>query len=223
MAMLAGQMLMQPEVRKGIGKLAKYLLVFGGLGVAVLAFIMLAKKFDPLRAVGSFFGNAFKGITNLFKGVLGGAGGLLGGIGGLFGGLLPKAVPKKLTYQEKVMKLYGGKTEADENLRREFRRYAKVVTRELENLKRVEGVPKEVSARMSLVQSAFKRVDKKFVRDIPKQFEVVWDRKREFLKENLEKSFERAEMISLAEKYAKEGKAYASKLTLMEMQRGITR
>ena len=159
----------------------------------------------------------------MFKGVLGGAGGLLGGIGGLFGGLLPKAVPKKLTYEEKVMKLYGGKTEADENLRREFRRYATVVTRELENLKRVEGVPKEVSARMSLVQSAFKRVDKKFVRDIPKQFEVVWDRKREFLKENLEKSFERAEMISLAEKYAKEGKAYASKLTLMEMQRGIMR
>ncbi|MBA7566087.1 hypothetical protein ES708_07774 [subsurface metagenome] len=46
MAMLAGQMLMQPEVRKGVGKLAKYLLVFGGLGVAILAFIVLAKKYS---------------------------------------------------------------------------------------------------------------------------------------------------------------------------------
>ena len=65
--------------------------------------------------------------------------------------------------------------------------------------------------------------DKKFVKDIPKQFEVVWNRKREFLQGNLEKSFEREEMIALAERYAKEGKGYASKLTLMEMQRGIMR
>jgi len=224
MAMLAGQMLMQPEVRKGIGKVAKYLLVFGGLGVAVLAFIMLAKKFDPLKAVGNFFSDAFKGVNKIFKGIFGGVGGLLGGagglLGGLFGGLLPKAVPKKLTYEEKVQKWYGGKGEKDEHLRREFRRYAKVVTRQLENLKKAEGVPKKMAARISMVASAFRKVDKKFVRDIPKQFEVVWDRKREFLKGNLEKSFERAEMIAIAEKYAKEGKGYASKLTLMEMQKG---
>lgn len=224
MAMLAGQMLMQPEVRKGIGKVAKYLLVFGGLGVAVLAFIMLSKKFDPLKVVGSFFEKAFQGVNKVFKGIFGGIGGLLGGvgasIGGLFGGLLPKAVPKKLTYEEKVTKWYGGKGEKDEHLRREFRRYAKVVTRELENLKNVEGIPKEMAGRISMVASAFKRIDKKFVRDIPKQFEVVWNRKREFLRGNLEGSFERAEMIAIAEKYAKEGKGYASKLTLMEMQRG---
>ena len=229
MAMLAGSMLMQPEVRKGIGKVAKYLLLFGGLGVAVIAFIVLSKKFDPLKSVGNFFSNAFKGVNDFVKNILGGVGGTIGGLfkgvlGGtsaLIGGILPKAVPKKLTYEEKVQKWYGGKGEEDENLRREFRRYAKIVTRELENLKNVEGVPKEMAERISMVESAFKRVDKKFVKDIPKQFEVVWNRKREFLQGNLEKSFERAEMIALAEKYAREGKGYASKLTLMEMQRGM--
>ncbi|TKJ26215.1 MAG: hypothetical protein CEE42_05230 [Promethearchaeota archaeon Loki_b31] len=221
MAMLAGQMLMQPEVRKGIGKLAKYLLIFGGLGIAVLAFIVLAKKFDPLKAVGGVFGKAFKGVGDFIGKVLGFKLGLLKGVAGLFGGILPKAVPKKLTYEEKVQKWYGGKGEEDEHLRREFRRYAKVVTRQLENLKKAEGIPKEMAGRISMVASAFRRVDKKFVRDIPKQFEVVWNRKREFLRGNLEKSFERAEMIALAEKYAREGKSYASKLTLMEMQRGI--
>lgn len=222
MAMLAGKLLMQPEVRKGIGKVAKYLLVFGGLGVAVLAFIMLAKKFDPFKAVGNFFSDAFKGVNKFFKGIFGGVGDLFGGVGGLFGGLFGvKPKPKVLTYEEKVQKWYGGKGEKDEHLRREFRRYATVVIRELENLKKVEGIPKEMAERISMVASAFRRIDKNFVRDIPKQFEVVWNRKREFLKGNLEKSFERAEMIALAEKYAKEGKSYASKLTLMEKQRGI--
>lgn len=220
MAMLAGQMLMQPEVRKGIGKVAKYLLLFGGLGVAVIAFIVLAKKFDPLKVVGSFFGKAFKGVTNLFKGLLGGAGGLLGGAGELFGGLLPKAEPRVLTHEEKVQRWYGGKGEEDEHMRREFHRYAKVVTRKLETLKNIEGIPKDMAGRISLVQSAFKKVDKTFVRDISKQFEVVWDRKREFLEGNLIASFKRDVTVAVAKQLAREGKGYAYKSVMMEDRLG---
>jgi hypothetical protein len=219
MAMLAGQMLMQPEVRKGIGKVAKYLLMFGGLGVAVIAFIVLAKKFKPFKSVGDFFGGAFKGVDNFIKFALGG--GIVGKFfRDAFGGMLPEPVPKKLTYEEKVQKWYGGESEADEHMRREFRRYAKLVTRQLENLKNTKGIPKAMAGRISMVQSAFKRVDKKFVRDIAKQFEVVWNRKREFLEGNLIGSFKREETVAFAKKIAKEKGGYAYKSVMMEDRLG---
>lgn len=68
MAMLL-PMLADPKVRKGMGKLVKNLLVFGGLGVGVLLFIFFVKKLNPIKAIENLFKKGFSGIGSLFGGV----------------------------------------------------------------------------------------------------------------------------------------------------------
>ena len=224
-------MLLNPETRKKGSNVGKYLLIFGALGVAIIAFIFIAKKFKPFKAVTDFFGGILGGIGT-------GLGGLFKGLGALFG-----IKPKKVSYEDTLSregKTYKGEyirdvsgekvsehsiyiaqqAKSDEELRREFRRYATDVTRALEILKKSEGIPIEMQDRISMVQSAFRKVDKVFVKDIAKQFELVWNRKVEYLKGNLVSGFEQDEMLEIAREYAKAGHSYAAKLTYME-RRGV--
>ncbi len=86
-------MLANPEARKGMSKVFKYLLIFGGLGAGVLLFIFLIKKLNPFKVIGNFFGSAAK---NVFSGIAGAVGGLFGG----FGVNDPNYKRKKIAYEK---------------------------------------------------------------------------------------------------------------------------
>ena len=66
MAQMIPMLMTNPNARKGMSKVAKYMLMFGGLGVAVMVFIFVIKKLNPFKAIGNFFGSAFKNIGGFF-------------------------------------------------------------------------------------------------------------------------------------------------------------
>ena len=91
-----------------------------------------------------------------------------------------------------------------------------------ELIKRIER-PKRMAGRISLVEKAFRQVNRTFVRNIPKQFDVIFNRKAKFLEGNLIGSFERAEIVGISRVLAEANKGYGAKIALMELQakRGI--
>ena len=204
------------EGRKSSLQVVKYLMIFGVLGAAIVAFIFLAKKFNPIKSVGSFLGNAVKNIGGFFLGI---GSGLAKFVAGLKPKVKPKAKPEVLGVVETRRKLteqyYAKENQA---VRREFRRYSKTVVRKLNELKKTQGIPNKMAGRISMVKSAFKRVDKTFVRDIPKQFDVIFNRKAKFLEGNLIGSFKKAEIVNVARVLAKANKGYGAKIALMELQ-----
>ncbi len=214
------------EGKKSSLKVVKYLAIFGILGAVIIAFIFLAKKFNPLKSIKNFLSKGVKNIGGFF----GGIGGVLPGI--LSGGIIPGIVGlgKVVSKLKPRKKVEMGKVETrrqltdqyyakeNEAVRREFRRYAKTVTRKLENLKKVAGIPREMAGRISMVKSAFKSVDRTFVRDIPKQFDVIFNRKAKFLEGNLIGSFRRAEIVGVSRVLAEANKGYGAKIALMELQ-----
>lgn len=169
-------MLMKPEVRKGAGKLVKYLLIFGTMGVGILAFVFMAKKINPLKLIGNWFK---KGLTNPL--------GLLGGALGVpsfqqVGKDLGKGVAG---FQKDVAKGWTGFwTDVGKGLgmkqkkRQVFRSSASGITREMRKLMREKQViPEELAKRLEVMQSAFRKVGKKKVYKIGAQFQKVYDRK----------------------------------------------
>ncbi len=210
--------LANPETRKATFKSGKILLIFGVLGAAVIAFIVLSKKFKPFKIVGDFFMGAVKGVVGFF-------GGIGSGLANIISGFKPKGAIEYVVKQPRltdreVKKQLIDKYYAKENesTRREFRRYAKQVRRTLEVLKQSEGIPTAMAGRISLVQSAFRQVDKIFVKDIPKQFETIWNRKRDFLKGNLEADLKAIDMLKVIKDPALIG--YGKKMALRMMQQG---
>ena len=199
--------------RKSSSKVIKYLAIFGILGAAVVAFIFLAKKFNPLKVVGSFLGKAVKNVGGFLLGIPLGIGSTMAKA---VAGLKPKPPLGKVESRRAITEKYYAK----ENLavRREFRRYSKTVIRMLNTLKKSEGIPAKMAGRISMVKSAFRRVNKTFIRDIPRQFDVVFNRKAKFLEGNLIGSFKRVEIIQVARDMARLGKGYGAKIALMELQ-----
>ena len=199
--------IMNPTTRKASSGVGKLLLIFGAAGAAVIAFIFIAKKFNPLKMFGNLFGNLGKGVGGFFEKMTRG-----------FKSLFTGGTDKPKTFKE----LEGAPREAFQsevafkyfNIRREFRRYTKLIIRELEILKIAKGVSKDMAGRISIVQSAFRRVDKTFVRDIPKQFEGAFNRKRNILEQNLIASFRKKAIIKVARKV----KGYGAKVALMELR-----
>ena len=212
MAMLAGSvlpMLMQPEVRKGMSKLAKYLLLFGGLGVGILAYILIAKKFNPLKAIGGWLKKGMGTPLGLLGTVMGlptfktigadvgkGVAGFQKDVGrGIKG--FQKDVTKGVTgFQKDVAKGWTGfwsdigkgvagfqkdvakGLKVAERKRKDIRRVAKPIIREVEALKRMRVLPTPMVARLSIVGSLFKKVKKKPMRALPKRVAAVVKRKR---------------------------------------------
>ncbi len=222
MAMLASSvlpMLMQPEVRKGMGKLAKYLLIFGGLGVGILAYIIVAKKWNPLKSIGGWLkkgmgtplgllGSAMglpsfktigadigKGVAGFQKDIGKGVKGFQKDIGrGVKG--FQKDIGKGVTgFQKDITKGWTGfwgdigkgvagfqkdvakGLKGAEQKRREIKRVAKPIVREIEALRKVRALPAPMVARLGVVKSVFKKVQKKPVRALPKKVAVVAKRK----------------------------------------------
>ncbi len=236
-AQIIPMMLGSPSIRKSSVNVGKYLLIFGGLGVAIIAFIFLMKKLNPFKAVTNFLGEASKNV-------LGFLGSGFKGWAKLFSGELFKK--KKLsaeenlrlyeaglsreakTYKGKAIKDVAGKEiseytryvakkgATDAQVRKEFRRYAKAVVRALNLLKKTEGIPLEMIKRIAMVKSAFKKVDRVFTKDIAGQFENVFNRKRLYLEGNLVAGFDQDALIKQAARYVKQYKTggYASKLLL---------
>ena len=189
-AMLASSvipMLMQPEVRKGVGKLAKYLLIFGGLGVGILAFILISKKIDPLKAISGWLKKSVTGVQKeLQKGVAGFQKDVAKGVTGF-----QKDVAKGVTgFQKDVAKGWMGfwgdigkgisgfqkdvakKLETQEQKRRQMRVVGKSLVRELESVRNLKGIAgKPISDRMLVVKAAFKSVDRKPLMRIEQQFD----------------------------------------------------
>ncbi len=93
-------MLANPEARKGMSKVFKYLLIFGGLGAGVLLFILLIKKLNPFKAIGNFFGSAAKNVGGFFGNIFSGIAGAVGGLFGGFGVNDPNYKRKKIAYEK---------------------------------------------------------------------------------------------------------------------------
>ena len=197
---------MNPATRKASSGVGKILLTFGVVGVVILAFIFIAKKFNPLKIFGKLFGGIGKGLGGFF-------GGIIDGIKDLFGFVKPQ-LPKELTQIQKQDKKRYQRGIADTGIRREFRRYAKMVVRALEKLKNDQGIPTNMAGRISIVQSAFRMIDKTFVRNIEEQFNIAFDRKRELLRGNLVSGFETAAVFK---KFGRAG-GYATKIALLELR-----
>lgn len=186
-------MMLNPETRRSSSGAIKALMVFGVLGVGIIAFIFLSKMFKPFEKIGEFFKNAFKNVGGFF-------GDAFKNIGGFFGGMFGtkketvvslekwaemRDIKEPVVHSVIKAHYYGGEGEAEEQSRREFRRYSVEIVRKLNQLKLSEGIPESMVMRIDMVESAFRHVDKMFVRDVPKHFEHVFNRKAEFLRGNL--------------------------------------
>ena len=64
---MAASMLSDPNTRKTMGKAVKWLLVLGALGIAVILFIFLGKKFNIKSMVDNLFKKGISTITEPFK------------------------------------------------------------------------------------------------------------------------------------------------------------
>ena len=202
MAMLAGSvlpMLMQPEVRKGMSKLAKYLLIFGTMGVGILAFVLISKKINPLKSIGDWLKKGLKnplgvigsalGVPtfqqigkDLHKGAVGfqkdvqrGATGFGKDVARGWAGFWSDIGKGVSGFQKDV----AGRLKMQEHKRRQLRRVSKPIVRELGVLAKQKGfVSSSMAKRMSAVKSSFKKVKRKPVKSLPKQFKSAFDRKR---------------------------------------------
>lgn len=214
MAMLAGSvlpMLMQPEVRKGMSKLVKYLLIFGTMGVGILAFVLISKKINPLKSIGgwlkkNYFSNPLgligtalgtptfetigkdlqkgavgfqkdvhRGVTGFQKDIQRGASGFGKDVARGWTGFWSDIGKGVAGFQKDV----AGKLKLQGQKRRQLRRVSKPIVRELGVLAKQKGVVSlSMAKRMSTVKSSFRKVKKKPVKSLSKQFTSTFVRKQ---------------------------------------------
>ena len=158
----------------GTNKLIKYLLMFGGFGIAVMLFIFFAKKFNPIKSIENFFKNAGKGLT---------------GIIGKFGKNITKGAAE---LGENIKKSIDDTRENVEKFaaskRREFRRLAKQTARNIERMKKgLTKHQKELSKRLNVVGSAFRKTWRRKTRDIGKIWANTFKRKKKKVKRKRKK------------------------------------
>ncbi len=157
--------------KAGTNKLGKYLLILGGLGVAILAFVMLAKKFNPFKKVQDFLADAGQNVSKWF-----------GSAGTNVTNLFKSSGQKAKELLDKTSK--NIQQETAEN-RRKLRRYAKEGVRKLEAVKK--NTSSEVAQRAETIKKAFKKVKTIKTPQVAKLFSDTIRRQAEINKKNKKK------------------------------------
>ena len=142
----------------------KYVLIFGGIGIAILMFVFMGKKFDPIKKIKDWFAGKIGGgiVGSLGKTISSAFG--IGKIGGVPIDKISSAIQST------------GTTGATK--RRIFSRMSKEASRKLGVLAKNKAVSADIRKRASIMKTTFRSVSKKKRKNISKSFSNIFKRKK---------------------------------------------